>query len=211
MVSRARFDSCKCSPILGSQIPHSLRIEPHVGRFLRVFEDGGADQFIFCGPENDVARGMIPVRAKISRLVSKSSRFAVLKALVCICTRKLGVPERITTSNPSPDHEFQEPRSYGPSTPVFLLRICQSSPVLPQRQSFRSEITMAQDGEPPKSVDKGKGKAVDGEASKAEEVKKDKDGKPLVNGKQEDEKIGGRVTASSLVVLLTGPSSAGRA
>ncbi|KAN0096144.1 putative 26S proteasome regulatory subunit rpn-1 [Hyaloscypha variabilis] len=49
---------------------------------------------------------------------------------------------------------------------------------------------MAQDGEPPKSVDKGKGKAVDGEPSKAEEVKKDKDGKPLVNGKQEEPKIG---------------------
>ncbi|TVY80361.1 26S proteasome regulatory subunit rpn-1 [Lachnellula suecica] len=45
---------------------------------------------------------------------------------------------------------------------------------------------MAQDGEPPKSVDKGKGKAVDGEPSKSEEVKKDKDGKPIVNGKQED-------------------------
>jgi 26S proteasome regulatory subunit N1 len=45
---------------------------------------------------------------------------------------------------------------------------------------------MAQDGEPPKSVDKGKGKAVDGEPGKAEEVKKDKDGKPLVNGKAEE-------------------------
>ncbi|PMD62919.1 putative 26S proteasome regulatory subunit rpn-1 [Hyaloscypha bicolor E] len=49
---------------------------------------------------------------------------------------------------------------------------------------------MAQDGEPPKSVDKGKGKAVDGEPGKAEEVKKDKDGKPLVNGKAEEVKIG---------------------
>ncbi|CZR63227.1 26S proteasome regulatory subunit RPN1 [Phialocephala subalpina] len=45
---------------------------------------------------------------------------------------------------------------------------------------------MAQDGEPPKSVDKGKGKAIDGEPSKAEDIKKDKDGKPLVNGKSED-------------------------
>ena len=54
---------------------------------------------------------------------------------------------------------------------------------------------MAQDGEPPKSVDKGKGKAVDGESSKAEEVKKDKDGKLLVNGKAEDVKIGGRIVA----------------
>lgn len=49
---------------------------------------------------------------------------------------------------------------------------------------------MAQDGEPPKSVDKGKGKAVDGEPSKPEEVKKDKDGKPIVNGKKEDGKDG---------------------
>ncbi|KAH8792813.1 armadillo-type protein [Hyaloscypha finlandica] len=49
---------------------------------------------------------------------------------------------------------------------------------------------MAQDGEPPKSVDKGKGKAVDGEPGKAEEVKKDKDGKPLMNGKAEEVKIG---------------------
>ncbi|KAG9238470.1 putative 26S proteasome regulatory subunit rpn-1 [Amylocarpus encephaloides] len=45
---------------------------------------------------------------------------------------------------------------------------------------------MAQDEEPPKSVDKGKGKAIDGEPSKAEEVKKDKDGKPIVNGKAEE-------------------------
>jgi 26S proteasome regulatory subunit N1 len=55
---------------------------------------------------------------------------------------------------------------------------------------------MAQDGEPPKSVDKGKGKAIDGDQSKAEEVKKDKDGKPLVNGKKEDEGIGGKSRAS---------------
>ncbi|KAH8679007.1 putative 26S proteasome regulatory subunit rpn-1 [Tricladium varicosporioides] len=50
---------------------------------------------------------------------------------------------------------------------------------------------MAQDGELPKSVDKGKGKAVDGEPSKAEEVKKDKDGNPIVNGTKEDGVIGG--------------------
>jgi 26S proteasome regulatory subunit N1 len=50
---------------------------------------------------------------------------------------------------------------------------------------------MAQDGEQPKSV-KGKGKAVDGESSKAEEVKKDKDGKPILNGKKEDGIIGGK-------------------
>lgn len=53
---------------------------------------------------------------------------------------------------------------------------------------------MAQDGERPKSVDKGKGKAVDGETGKPEEVKKDKDGKPLVNGKQEDGVIGGEAS-----------------
>lgn len=57
---------------------------------------------------------------------------------------------------------------------------------------------MAQDGEPPKSVDKGKGKAIDGESNKAEEVKKDKDGKPLVNGKKEDKSIGGRLRAFTL-------------
>lgn len=52
---------------------------------------------------------------------------------------------------------------------------------------------MAKDGEQPKSLDKGKGKAIDGEPTKPikpEEVKKDKDGKPLVNGK-EDGIIGG--------------------
>jgi 26S proteasome regulatory subunit N1 len=58
---------------------------------------------------------------------------------------------------------------------------------------------MAQDGEPPKSVDKGKGKALDGEPSKPEEVKKDKDGKPLVNGKAEDGVIGGRPPALTWV------------
>jgi len=55
---------------------------------------------------------------------------------------------------------------------------------------------MAQDGEPPKSVDKGKGKAVDGEPSKPEEVKKDKDGKPLVNGKAEEPVAGGLYSAA---------------
>ena len=50
---------------------------------------------------------------------------------------------------------------------------------------------MAKDGEPPKSVDEGKGKAIDGEPSKAEEVKKDKDGKPLVNGKTDEPTLGG--------------------
>jgi len=50
---------------------------------------------------------------------------------------------------------------------------------------------MAQDGEQPKPVDKGKGKAVDAESAKPEEVKKDKDGKPIVNGKKEEAVVGG--------------------
>ncbi|KAH8880666.1 26S proteasome regulatory subunit rpn-1 [Thozetella sp. PMI_491] len=46
---------------------------------------------------------------------------------------------------------------------------------------------MAQDSDLSKAADKGKGKAVEG-AQKPEEVQKDKDGKPIVNGKKEDEK-----------------------
>jgi 26S proteasome regulatory subunit N1 len=45
---------------------------------------------------------------------------------------------------------------------------------------------MAKDGEPAKSVDKGKGKSIDADPSKSEEPKKDKDGKPLVNGMKEE-------------------------
>lgn len=48
---------------------------------------------------------------------------------------------------------------------------------------------MAQDGEVPKSVDKGKGKAVDAESGKSGDVQKDKDGKPLVNGKGKEEPV----------------------
>ncbi|RDW80661.1 26S proteasome regulatory subunit RPN1 [Coleophoma crateriformis] len=48
---------------------------------------------------------------------------------------------------------------------------------------------MAQDGEVPKSVDKGKGKAVDAESSKTGDVQKDKDGKPVVNGKGKEEPV----------------------
>lgn len=44
---------------------------------------------------------------------------------------------------------------------------------------------MAQDDKPT-AADKGKGKVV--ENGKAEEVPKDKDGKPLANGKKEDDK-----------------------
>lgn len=45
---------------------------------------------------------------------------------------------------------------------------------------------MAQDSDKPTAVDKGKGKAV--ENGKLEDVPKDKDGKPVANGKKEDEK-----------------------
>jgi 26S proteasome regulatory subunit N1 len=55
---------------------------------------------------------------------------------------------------------------------------------------------MAKDGESAKSVDKGKGKSTDAEPSKSEEPKKDKDGKPLVNGKKEEGVIGGEWVAS---------------
>ncbi|ESZ97688.1 26S proteasome regulatory subunit rpn1 [Sclerotinia borealis F-4128] len=48
---------------------------------------------------------------------------------------------------------------------------------------------MAQDGELPKSVDKGKGKAVS-DPKKPEEVEKDKDGKPIVNGTKEKPVVG---------------------
>lgn len=44
---------------------------------------------------------------------------------------------------------------------------------------------MAQDDKPT-AADKGKGKAVDN--GKPEDVPKDKDGKPLANGKKEDAK-----------------------
>lgn len=47
---------------------------------------------------------------------------------------------------------------------------------------------MAQDGVPPKSTDKGKGKATDGEPSKAENQSKDGE---QVNGKNEEAIIGG--------------------
>lgn len=50
---------------------------------------------------------------------------------------------------------------------------------------------MAKDTEAPKPLDKGKGKAVDGDTSKLKEAKKDKDGKPLVNGKDDEPVIGG--------------------
>lgn len=44
---------------------------------------------------------------------------------------------------------------------------------------------MAKDAEAQKPLDKGKGKAVDGDAIKGKEVKKDKDGKPIANGKDD--------------------------
>jgi hypothetical protein len=56
---------------------------------------------------------------------------------------------------------------------------------------------MAKDTEAPKSADKGKGNAVDNEVSKPKEVKKDKGGKPLANGKEEEVVLGGRTRMSS--------------
>jgi 26S proteasome regulatory subunit N1 len=61
---------------------------------------------------------------------------------------------------------------------------------------------MAKDGETPKPVDKGKGKEVDGEASKTKEVEKDKDGKPLVNGKKVEPVVGGVFILSGLIGSL---------
>ncbi|KAK3936379.1 armadillo-type protein [Diplogelasinospora grovesii] len=46
---------------------------------------------------------------------------------------------------------------------------------------------MAQDSDLSKSSDKGKGKAVESD-KKADQVQKDKDGKPVVNGKKDDDK-----------------------
>ena len=46
---------------------------------------------------------------------------------------------------------------------------------------------MAQESDLSKSAEKGKGKTVDAER-KADEVQKDKDGKPIVNGKAGDDK-----------------------
>lgn len=45
---------------------------------------------------------------------------------------------------------------------------------------------MAGDSDLPKSADKGKGKAVDA-VKKTDEVKKDKDGKPIANGQKDDD------------------------
>lgn len=56
---------------------------------------------------------------------------------------------------------------------------------------------MAKDAEAPTSADKGKGKAVEGEAAKPKEVKKDKDGKPV---KEEEAVVGGRMGPSSLLL-----------
>lgn len=61
---------------------------------------------------------------------------------------------------------------------------------------------MAQDGDTPKPLDKGKGKAIDGEVSKAEEIKKDKDGKPIVNGKKEDDAPGGMFNDFCFIGML---------
>lgn len=47
---------------------------------------------------------------------------------------------------------------------------------------------MAGDSDVSKAADKGKGKAVD--EKKPEEIKKDKDGKPIANGKKDDKADG---------------------
>ncbi len=57
----------------------------------------------------------------------------------------------------------------------------------PSRRSrilHHSTPNMPQDGDTSAAGDKGKGKAVDG---KAADVPKDKDGKPLPNGKKEEQ------------------------
>lgn len=57
----------------------------------------------------------------------------------------------------------------------------------PQRASEpQFTINMAQDSDKPTAADKGKGKAA--ENGKPDDVPKDKDGKPLPNGKKADEK-----------------------
>lgn len=61
-------------------------------------------------------------------------------------------------------------------------------------------LRMAKDSEAPKSIDKGKGKATDGEASKSRDVKKDEDGKPLVNGKGPEPATGGRWGIDSCLI-----------
>jgi hypothetical protein len=74
---------------------------------------------------------------------------------------------------------------------------CAKKPLISITLPFH-KLTMAKDGEPLKPVDKGKGKAVEGEPSKAEEVNKDKDGKPILNGKKEDGVIGGKAEIVAL-------------
>jgi 26S proteasome regulatory subunit N1 len=49
---------------------------------------------------------------------------------------------------------------------------------------------MAKD-EATKPVDKGKGKEVEADNIKGKEIQKDKDGKPVVNGKDEEPILGG--------------------
>jgi hypothetical protein len=58
-----------------------------------------------------------------------------------------------------------------------------------RRTAFKKliDLKMAQDGELPSSGDKGKGKAVDGDTG-VDETQNSKDGKPLVNGKKDDQK-----------------------
>jgi len=57
---------------------------------------------------------------------------------------------------------------------------------------------MAQDGDLSKAGDKGKEKVVD---AKTDDVPKDKDGKPVVNGKKEDENVDGEFLCSEHIGL----------
>ncbi len=61
---------------------------------------------------------------------------------------------------------------------------------------------MAQSDEPTKSADKGKEKATDKDQVKSDEGKKDKDGKPIVNGKKEETVEGGRFSSWGILELL---------
>lgn len=46
---------------------------------------------------------------------------------------------------------------------------------------------MAQDDKTPTAAEKGKGKVVESRSKKGEEPKRDKDGKPIANGREDGE------------------------
>lgn len=64
---------------------------------------------------------------------------------------------------------------------------------------------MAGDSDLPKSADKGKGKAVDA-VKKTDDVKKDKDGKPIANGQKDDDNAECLFPVSCHQSLPAGPS-----